>query len=504
MLLVTLSFFSFALIFSLISPPVYAQPAADSWNIHRQPGNELNFYYSTNGIPALQLNTNGQMQARLIRDLDSPTNRIIDPSNTSTLNLLTLVGTLTGTNGNFSGAISAATGTFSGNVGIGTASPTTLLHVSGGTTGSYVSRIQHTGSSSVPGTALQVSNGYALSGGNYEIFGVYGNNFATSHFSVRDNGNTYIRGFNDGDGILFYSPASDKLGIQTILNNQPIGTYGEASHTLALQPSEGRVGIGTTSPQAKFHISGFNDSDGLAFYSPGNDTLAIQTTLNNSAPTTTPGGDSANRLALQPVAGNVGIGTTNPGAKLHVIGATSWSPVQIENNLNVCGQWSWGCVVRQMEFYAFNTWVGEVTSTNLGTVYGNASDYRLKENIRPVKEASALEAVLKIPVRRYNYKNRPDSDSMGFVAHELQQYAPYAVAGNKDQVDNDGKPVYQSVDYGRVTPLLTASVQELNKKIEAQQAQINDLINTSQELKKQNSLLKALLCNKEPHNKLCQ
>ena len=54
-----------------------------------------------------------------------------------------------------------------------------------------------------------------------------------------------------------------------------------------------------------------------------------------------------------------------------------------------------------------------------------------------------------------------------FVAHEAQEVIPDAVTGEKDAVDDDGKPVYQEMDYARPTPLLAAAIQELAQRVTA-------------------------------------
>jgi len=53
-----------------------------------------------------------------------------------------------------------------------------------------------------------------------------------------------------------------------------------------------------------------------------------------------------------------------------------------------------------------------------------------------------------------------------FIAHELQTVAPWAVAGEKDAEDIDGIPVYQTVDYSSLVPLLWAALQEANIRIQ--------------------------------------
>ena len=48
----------------------------------------------------------------------------------------------------------------------------------------------------------------------------------------------------------------------------------------------------------------------------------------------------------------------------------------------------------------------------------------------------------------------------GVMAHELQEFLPYAVTGQKDGKD------MQQVDYSKIVPILIKAIQELNTKIE--------------------------------------
>ena len=52
---------------------------------------------------------------------------------------------------------------------------------------------------------------------------------------------------------------------------------------------------------------------------------------------------------------------------------------------------------------------------------------------------------------------------------------PHAVTNEHDQVDQDGNPVYQMMDYGRITPLLTGALKEAIEKIEALEARVAQL-----------------------------
>jgi hypothetical protein len=99
-------------------------------------------------------------------------------------------------------------------------------------------------------------------------------------------------------------------------------------------------------------------------------------------------------------------------------------------------------------------------------IYGGASDYRLKENIKPM--TNGLERVSKLKPVTYTWKEN-GKISEGFIAHELQEVVPDAVSGKKDQVDVDGKPMYQNIDPRMIVATLTVAIQE-------QQVIINDLI----------------------------
>ena len=67
------------------------------------------------------------------------------------------------------------------------------------------------------------------------------------------------------------------------------------------------------------------------------------------------------------------------------------------------------------------------------------------------------------------------------IAHELQEIYPNCVSGEKDgygeDVDEDGKkkPMYQGVDYGKLTPLLTKALQEALARIDTLEAEVKTL-----------------------------
>jgi hypothetical protein len=115
------------------------------------------------------------------------------------------------------------------------------------------------------------------------------------------------------------------------------------------------------------------------------------------------------------------------------------------------------------------TAVGYIAWTASVTSYVSTSDYRLKDNVEPMTGALAKVAKLK-PVT-YKWKEN-GSNGQGFIAHELAEICPDAVTGKKDAVNEDGSIKAQGIDTSFLVATLTAAIQELNAKVDAQAAEI--------------------------------
>jgi len=119
-----------------------------------------------------------------------------------------------------------------------------------------------------------------------------------------------------------------------------------------------------------------------------------------------------------------------------------------------------------------NVGVLALNSSTLDLSVYNYSDYRLKDNIVPLYGAIEKMKMAKTYTFTKNFDNS-NTEVTGFLAHELSEVLPYAVQGEKDQVDLAGEPVYQTVDHVALIPLISQAVHDLIYKVEALENQIN-------------------------------
>jgi len=116
-----------------------------------------------------------------------------------------------------------------------------------------------------------------------------------------------------------------------------------------------------------------------------------------------------------------------------------------------------------VKFWHSASQVGSITYSNSATAYNTSSDYRLKENVTADWDATTRLKQLN-PVR-FNFIADADTTVDGFLAHEVQSIVPEAITGTHNEVDDEGNPVYQGIDQGKLVPLLIKTIQELEARI---------------------------------------
>lgn len=101
---------------------------------------------------------------------------------------------------------------------------------------------------------------------------------------------------------------------------------------------------------------------------------------------------------------------------------------------------------------------GTLTCTTLN----ETSDYRAK-----TIDGSLYQAVDDIMIANpvmATMHNENVSRPM-FIAHELQKVCPWAVTGEKDQIDENGNPIYQTVNYTTLVPFLWSALQDVTARL---------------------------------------
>ena len=119
-----------------------------------------------------------------------------------------------------------------------------------------------------------------------------------------------------------------------------------------------------------------------------------------------------------------------------------------------------------------NSTVGSIVVTSANTTYNTSSDYRLKENVKPLE--NGLDRLNQLKPVNFNWIESGQEEE-GFIAHEVEEVFSYAVTGEKDAVKNDGTVSPQHMDYGRITPLLVKAIQEQQTIIEELKTRIETL-----------------------------
>lgn len=130
-------------------------------------------------------------------------------------------------------------------------------------------------------------------------------------------------------------------------------------------------------------------------------------------------------------------------------------------------------------------WIDLVGTTGVGFI--SASDGRFKTDVTDLDDDESLERIRQLRPVSYRWKcddegnacedGTPTGETQrGFIAQEVHEVAPWAVSQPvdlpvTDEDGNEGEPESGTwgLDYGKLTPDITAAVQALDRKVTAQQ-----------------------------------
>jgi hypothetical protein len=225
---------------------------------------------------------------------------------------------------------------------------------------------------------------------------------------------------------------------------------------------DGQVGIGTTNPAARLSVGGDGD-----FYS------AIWGEATGESELVGVTGRTASAIGVGVFGWAPDLGVYGEGDAIDGVGVSGYAPGAeghgVEGN---GGQW---------DFYAANEESGD---------YGSASSIRWKRNIVEIDEALKKLAALRGVYFDWDAEHGGHHD-VGMIAEEVGEVLPEVVQYEENGVDTNG------MDYGKLTPLLVEAVNALREEKDAEIAlrdeRIESLEQTNAELEARLARLEAIV-----------
>jgi hypothetical protein len=262
---------------------------------------------------------------------------------------------------------------------------------------------------------------------------------------------------------------------------------------------QGDFSNATLASRTAFQTSTTNDATGVNVLPNGTGTVAAVTAFNNSNPTNAAFatlGISSGNAAL--TSGNTGSGTALPlivyvgngspevarfdttgrfllGTTVGFFGGSGGNAKLIPTGASNTGiaTGTWNNVGEAIDFFAnisgTAVYSGSVSLSGATTSYNSASDYRLKSNPQSLTGSGTFIDALQ--PRTWTWAGDGTS-GVGFIAHEVALVSPRSVVGEKDAVNADGSPKYQSMEYGSAEFIanIVAELQSLRARVAALEA----------------------------------
>jgi hypothetical protein len=371
-----------------------------------------------------------------------------------------------GTAGNAITFTQAMTLDASGNLGVGTSSPASKLHMYGGTLRA------ESASASVPGI---IAMGAGPDQG-WLKFGTTG----TDYYS--------IKGGSDYTGMLFFTAGSEAMRID-----------GSGNLLVGTTAGGGKLHVsGSTSDAVQMRITNTNRTDQyltLAMFGSNGagipawtDSVVIESVQLGTATGT-------KALYLSAYSGPMIFATNARNERMRIdssgnllVGSATAVPFAGTGSVGIQGSIGFKGGSASTYYYTIqaNTtdfYIGPQNLSRFAALVGISSfsawtfgsDRRIKHDIEDLNYG--LEAVMQMQPRRYKF-NEGGDESIGFIAQELKEVVPEAVTGEETPYSEDDTPQERAkktmgVSKDTLIPVLVKAIQELTAKVASLEAQLN-------------------------------
>ena len=335
----------------------------------------------------------------------------------------------------------------SGNVGIGVNSPPKRLQINHDVN-DWVTGIKNYGDNAY---GLQVDLSGSTGGQLGYALGVYTQG-GTGMF-VRNDGNIGVGTTSPSEKLHIYSGTGNgpEIRLQNSTSSYYLRAYTDRLNILAydggytyseavsIKSSNGFVGLGTTSPGALLHVYGNLSANPITFEGNGSSNSWVRFKAGATASTWQIGASSGSFIIYDELvdatrihinsSGNVGIGTTSPSSKLHVVGNVGGGGIlhltdsQVESSIGYkinggTGDVGWVTGNYNNDFFMYSYTSGSQVMTlkpsgNVGI--GTTSPSR-KLEIYAVNPALALKSSTSTGYSELYFADS-DSDNIGFISY---------------------------------------------------------------------------------------
>ncbi|MBN2730076.1 MAG: tail fiber domain-containing protein [Bacteroidales bacterium] len=260
---------------------------------------------------------------------------------------------------------------------------------------------------------------------------------------------------------------------------------GTTFSSIVVEPVDGYVGIGTSTPDQKLSV---HASTGISYVRVSDGTSGPTSGLrmgmsgsgnayiinDESGKTLSLGTQGTSHIRIDSN-GHMGINELTPDMVLHIRQDIANRGFRIQHQTST-DYWDNGIGTSTFNYKFYYNGIFRADISSVDGAYVQSSDRALKTNIEGMEPV--MDKVMQLEPSTYHYIDAKDAPfrSMGFIAQDIEVLFPDLVRNGDDG--------YKGVVYDGFAIISIKAIQELNNKVDAMQAEIDELRQMILEMKK--------------------